>query len=527
MHGSSTIPDTYDTIIVGAGSAGAILATRLSADPDHSVLLIEAGPDYPDFDKIPDEVKYGYGNEEPAWRTPVSDHRWSFVARYTDEAPPGIVPRGKVVGGSSAVNAQIFLRGVPEDYDTWASWGNDRWSFEELMPYFRMVETDTDFAGDFHGSEGPIIVRRFQPDQWNEDQRAFYESALDRGFPDCPDHNAPDTTGVGPTPLNNPGRIRWSTAIGYLRGIRGRSNLSILPKTLVHKVLFDGKRAVGVTAETGGKVKDIEGRDIILAGGAIGSPHLMLLSGVGPAEHLESMSVPLVHDLPGVGENLRDHPQVWVTWRKADDFDQPEGIPGIQMTLRYTAEGSHLPNDMLIHPGSRGLVGRRPFGAISEYERGILMVVCLDLAVGAGSLRLRDSDPHIQPFLDYNYLQEEFDRSRMREGVRICLELAEHEGWASLVKERVEPTDADLESDEALDEWLRRGVMTSHHVSGTCKMGPDSDPMAVVDQFGNVRGMENLKIADASIMPDCIRANTNVTSLVIGERVSAFIGEGL
>ena len=242
---------------------------------------------------------------------------------------------------------------------------------------------------------------------------------------------------------------------------------------------------------------------------------------------LKAVGVPVVHELPGVGQNLRDHPQVWVTWRKRDDFDQPDGIPGLQMTLRYTAEGSHLSNDMLIHPGSRGLVGRRPFGPGSSDERGILMVVCLDLAVGAGRLTLRDSDPHIQPFLDYNYLQEEFDRARMREGVRICLDLAQHEDWDRLVKERVEPTDEDLESDEALDAWLKRGVMTSHHVSGTCKMGPDSDPMAVVDQFGNVRGLENLKIADASIMPDCIRANTNVTSLVIGERVSAFIGEGL
>ena len=155
------------------------------------------------------------------------------------------------------------------------------------------------------------------------------------------------------------------------------------------------------------------------------------------------------------------------------------------------------------------------------------MVICIDLAVGAGRIYLRDKDPHIQPFLDYNYLEDDFDTARLREGVRICLDFAEYEGWNSLVKERVEPTDKDLESDEALDAWIRRWVATSHHVSGTCKMGPDSDPMAVVDQFGNVRGLENLKVADASIMPDCIRANTNVTSMVIGERVAAFIGEGL
>ncbi len=517
---------SYDYIIVGAGAAGAILATRLTEDPKVSVLLLEAGPDYPHIDTLPDEVKFGYGSEKLGVMSNVaSKHRWTFVARATDAASPMLVPRGKVTGGSTAINAMIFLRGVPDDYDRWASWGNDEWSFQKLLPSFRKLETDTDFADDFHGTDGPIIVRRFKPDEWLTDERAFYDACRAYGFPDCPDHNSPDSTGVGPTPFNHPKRIRWSTAIGYLGQTRHRLNLTIRGDCLVHRVVFDGDRAVGVDVESGGEVFTVRGSEVVLSGGAIGSPHILLLSGVGPSEHLGEMGVPVVHDLPGVGMNLRDHPQVQVLWRTKASFDQDITAPRLQFTLRYTATGSEFTNDMLVHPISAA-TERLVRGGDPLTPVGIGMTCTLDLAIGSGELRLRARDPHTQPFLDYNLLEEEFDRRRLREGARICVKLAEYEGLRAVIDERIDPTDGDLESDDSLDAWMMRWVSTSHHISGTCRMGPDSDPSAVVDQYGNVHGLQGLRVVDASIMPDCIRANTNVTTMMIGERVADLIKQG-
>ena len=523
----------YDYIIIGAGSAGAIIASRLSEDPSKSVMLVESGPDYKGIDDLPEGLKYGYTSTKSNWN---EEHNWQYRAKGAQNTPIA-VPRGKVTGGSSAINGQIFLRGIPEDFDTWAEWGNDEWSYQQLLPYMNKIETDTtyqDDPGDFHGSEGPIICHRFPKEQWQEGSKAWVEACLAAGFPECEDANAPGTTGVGPIPLNNPNGIRWSTALGHLAESRHRLNLTIRANVTVKSILFNNinkkPTAIGIEAVSNNEDFSIFGEEIILCGGAIASPQLLMLSGIGPKDHLQQIGINSLIDLPGVGENLRDHPLTFMLWKTKPHYELRPFQPSLQTTLRYTAEGSNLHNDMIVY--FQGMANRKmglgPDGLpIGGYEIGnpvgIAAGLGLNLAKSKGSLKLTSNNYKDQPDLNYNMLDDPEDMRRYKDGVRMLANLTNHPSLKKLIDEPIYPTNVDLATDEALENWLIQNVTTGHHVSCTAKMGPESDPMAVVDQYGKVRGANNLRVGDASIMPDCVRANINVTVMSMAEKIADFI----
>jgi len=498
-----------DILIIGAGSAGCAIAARASEDPNRTVLLVEAGRDYPDPADTPFDLVNSHNNS-------YRDHDWGLDYEPTRGRAIAF-PRGRVVGGSSAVNTTIALRGVPEDYDEWAALGNTEWNWQGVLPAFRRLERDLDYGeAPFHGDAGPITIRRYPHAELLPQHQAFLESARAIGYPDCPDQNDPWAFGAGPQPMNKLGRLRVSCAIAYLAPARARPNLTIRPETFVRRLLVDGSRCVGAEVERAdGTIEVIHARLVVLCAGAVLSPAILMRSGIGPRAHLESLGIDVRRDVPGVGANLSDHPALSVVCRVRDgaiiDFDQPI----IQTILRYTAAGSDKRNDLQIEQisfsGRRGGPPSFAIAAVLEYQ------------YGRGEIRLRSADPLDAPIVDNRFCEDDRDAARLVTCLKDALAFTRVGPLADMIEAITFPDAARGIDDAALTDLCRRFAGSGYHPSGTVKMGPSNDPLAVVDQYGCCHTLEQLAVADASIMPFVPRANTNLTAIMIGEKVGEWL----
>jgi len=521
----------YDVVIVGGGAAGSVLASRLAENENTSILVLEAGPDYPDPHNIPDEIKYGGTRYAEAQD---SKHNWALRGTITEEQGEIHVAQGHVIGGGSSINGQAMQRGLPEDFEAWAALGNDEWSYTKVLPFFRKSEHDLDIRDDFHGTDGPMPVRRRQSGPIPDIQRAFREALLQDGYNTVDDTNGSNPAGIGVAPSNNLDGMRMSAAMTFLAPVRHRLNLTVRGGVAVRKILIEDQKAVGVEAESGGEVFNIEAERVVLCSGAIRSPQLLMLSGIGAADQLKEFGIPLVNDLPGVGRHLWNHLSSHIAFKVKDGITLSGEADAVHYSLHYTAEGSDEANDMVLR--TNPVVDEREEkipGLRTKYDtegippEQVGRISCtLGLPDGSGYVRLASADPGVQPTFNYQYLQNTNDAKRVREGIRMGCRLLESDAYKDVCDYRINPKNEILDDDDALDLWIRQNVGSARHVSGTCRMGPDSDDTTVVDQYCKVKGMEGLFVVDASIVPRVPRSGgLHATVLMIGERAAGWISK--
>ena len=535
--GGKRVPDSeaFDFIIVGAGSAGCVLADRLTASGRHRVLLLEAGP----------------GNLHPWLHIPLgfgklfSDRRYNWC--YETVPQPEchnrnvIAPRGKVLGGSSSINGLIYIRGQAEDFDYWRQLGNAGWSFADVLPYFRKAENNERGADEFHGAGGPLGVSDLR--DRHPLAVAYVEAAVQCGYPRNDDFNGPVQEGAGYYQTTMRGGVRSSAAHGYLKAARRRANLKVVSKALATRILFDGRRATGVEYLAGNDKRSARANaEVIVASGAFNSPQLLQLSGVGPASLLQSLGIPVVADAPGVGDDLNDHISGRIILRCKDPITLNDAvrnwsgrlthglhyiltrrgylaIPAVSSAvfLRALPSSGTPDSQCSISLFSAGTIG----GELSPYP-GVTGNCVLLRPESRGYVKIKSADPHEAPAIHPNYLATQKDRDTITAGVAAMRHIFQAPAMARYIAEEIEPG-AQCDNDDELLDFIRRRGSTTYHPVGTCRMG--QDPKAVVDERLRVRGFQGLRVIDASIMPAVVSGNTNAATIMIGEKGADMILE--